>query len=173
MNRYRLTPVLIERIARLKIVFFDFDGVFTDNHVYVFDDGKEAVRCSRGDGLGLRRLERVGVEPHVVSTESNPVVGVRCRKMNIKFSQGIADKTIEIGRLLAERGFDLSEAAFLGNDINDLPCLKIVGVPAVVQDAHPDVLASALYRTDIVGGQGAVREFCDLIADLREAQTQS
>ena len=98
MNRYRLTPVLIERIARLKIVFFDFDGVFTDNHVYVFDDGKEAVRCSRGDGLGLRRLERVGVEPHVVSTESNPVVGVRCRKMNIKFSQGIADKTIEIGR---------------------------------------------------------------------------
>lgn len=167
MNRYRLTPQLIERISRLKIAFFDFDGVFTDNHVYVFDDGQEAVKCSRGDGLGLRRLEHAGVEPYVVSTESNPVVGVRCRKMNIKFSQAIPDKTIEIKRLLAERGLELSQAAFLGNDINDLPCLKIVGVPAVVQDAHPDVIDAALYRTEIVGGQGAVREFCDLIADLR------
>jgi YrbI family 3-deoxy-D-manno-octulosonate 8-phosphate phosphatase len=156
------------RIARLKLVFFDFDGVFTDNHVYVFEDGREAVRCSRADGLGLRRLERAGIEPLVLSTEVNPVVANRCRKLGVICHTGLDDKASVMEALLAERGLGLDCAGYLGNDVNDLACLERVGFPAVVLDAHEDVLGAAVYRTRRPGGQGAVREVCDLIAGVLE-----
>lgn len=153
---------LAARIRGVKLLVFDFDGVFTDNMVYVLEDGLEAVRCSRFDGLGLAKLHRRGLEMCIVSTEINPVVGVRAKKMKLRCLQGCEDKAATLTALLAETGLAMEQIAYVGNDINDLPCLTRVGLPMVVQDAHPDVLGHALYRTRTPGGHGAVREICDL-----------
>src|SRR5258705_9808672 len=112
---------LRERVRRVRLVIFDFDGVFTDNLVYVFEDGSEAVRCSRSDGIGLRKLERLGIEPLVLSTETNPVVAARCRKLEVRCIQASKDKGAALEGILKERGLAASEAAFVGNDVNDLP----------------------------------------------------
>jgi YrbI family 3-deoxy-D-manno-octulosonate 8-phosphate phosphatase len=158
--------LLVERIRVVRLVAFDFDGVFTDNCVYVFEDGREAVRCSRSDGLGLRRLEQLGIEPYIISTEVNPVVSARSRKLRIACIQNSADKQAALMQLIQERGLTLEQVAFVGNDINDLPCLKSVGLPIVVQDAHPEVIPYARYRTTTRGGAGAVREICDLFVHV-------
>jgi len=154
--------VLNEIIRRIRLVAFDFDGVFTDDAVYVLQDGTEAVRCFRGDGLGLRKLERLGIARVIVSTESNPVVSRRARKLQVPCVQDCPDKRTVLERLAAERGVTLAETAFVGNDINDLACLRCVGLPVVVRNAHPDIVSVALYQTRVGGGQGAVREICDL-----------
>jgi 3-deoxy-D-manno-octulosonate 8-phosphate phosphatase (KDO 8-P phosphatase) len=153
---------LRERIRSIRLIAFDFDGVFTDNKVYVFQDGSEAVCCFRGDGIGLDKLKRLGIETVIISTEPNPIVGVRSRKLDIRCVQGCNDKRAALEAIVKELGLTIEQVAYVGNDLNDLTCLAAVGLPMVVQDAHPDVLAVALYRTQVAGGQGAVREVCDL-----------
>ena len=153
---------LKERIRAIKLVAFDFDGVFTDNMVYVFQDGTEAVRCSRADGIGLSKLRRAGIDIVIISSETNPVVSARSRKLKTPCFQGVEDKRAVLDQIIEEKGVELAQVAFVGNDINDLPCLTCVGLPIVVQDAHPDVLPYAKYRTQTRGGHGAVREVCDL-----------
>ena len=160
-----MTPIddaLAARIRAVKLLVFDFDGVFTNNMVYVFEDGREAVRCSRQDGLGLAKMRRRGLAMCILSTEANPVVTARAKKLQLRCIQGCEDKGAALDALLAELGFTDRQLAFVGNDINDLPCLTRAGLPIIVQDAHPDVLAYALYRTTALGGHGAVREVCDL-----------
>ena len=151
---------------RIRLVAFDFDGVFTDNTVYVSQEGSEMVRCWRGDGLGLRELERLGREILILSTEENPVVTLRSRKLRVDCVQGCPDKLAELTRQVRNRGMEMAQVAFVGNDVNDLPCLRSVGLPIVVGDAHPAVLPAALYTTRTAGGHGAVREVCDLFAYL-------
>ena len=149
-------------MGRIRLVAFDFDGVFTDNMVYVFEDGSEAVRCFRSDGIGLQKLTRMGIETVIISTESNPVVSARARKLKIQCVQDCEDKRAILEDIAQQKGISLSEVAFVGNDINDLQCLTCVALPIVVQDAHPDVIPAALYQTKRPGGHGAVREVCDL-----------
>ena len=153
---------LKERILKIRLVAFDFDGVFTDNMVYVFEDGSEAVRCCRGDGIGLQKLKQFGIEMVIISTESNPVVSARARKLKIPCLQDCKDKRTTLERIVRDRGISSAEVAFVGNDINDFSCLTLVGLPIVVQDAHPDVIPLAAYCTINRGGHGAVREVCDL-----------
>lgn len=145
----------------VRLVVFDFDGVFTDNTVWTDDAGNEWVRSWRGDGLGLERLRAAGIPTWVLSTETNPVVGRRCEKLGIPYRQGIADKQAALEALASEVGVALGDVVYVGNDINDAGCLRVAGVPVVVQDAHPDVLPLARYRTQTAGGFGAVREVCD------------
>jgi 3-deoxy-D-manno-octulosonate 8-phosphate phosphatase (KDO 8-P phosphatase) len=151
-------------IRRIRLVAFDFDGVFTDNSVYVAQDGTEAVRCWRGDGLGLRELKRLGIATVVVSTETNAVVQHRSQKLQIRCFNGCEDKLSILSGIADEMGISLGEVAFVGNDVNDLACLTAVGLPIVVSDAHPSVARVARYRTETRGGYGAVREICDLFA---------
>ena len=157
---------LEERIRAIRLVAFDFDGVFTDNTVYVLRDGSEMVRCFRGDGLGLRKLEQAGIETVIISTETDPVVSARSRKLGIRCIQGCEDKKGALETIVKEMGISMAQVAFLGNDINDLSCLTSVGLPMVVQDANPDVLIHARYQTIRQGGHGAVREICDLFERL-------
>lgn len=159
-----------ERIREIRLVVFDFDGVFTDNMVYVFEDGCEAVRCFRGDGIGLQQLERLGIATLIISAETNPVVSARSRKLGIHCVQGCKDKRAALETSVQEMGLSLSQVAFVGNDINDLPCLMCVMLPIVVQDAHPDVIPHALYQTKVCGGHGAVREVCDLFGRVLASQ---
>ncbi len=157
---------LEKRIRAIRLVAFDFDGVFTDNTVYVLRDGSEMVRCFRGDGLGLRKLEQAGIETVIISTETDPVVSARSRKLGIRCIQGCEDKKAALETIVKEMGISMVQVAFLGNDINDLSCLTSVGLPMVVQDSHPDVLPYAQYQTIRQGGHGAVREICDLFERL-------
>jgi 3-deoxy-D-manno-octulosonate 8-phosphate phosphatase (KDO 8-P phosphatase) len=159
-----ISPEVRSAIQRLKFIAFDFDGVFTDNHVIVLENGQEAVRCSRSDGIGLSRLRNLGLEMIIISTEVNPVVQARAAKLKLPCINGCDDKISALNDLLSDRGFKLSQTAFMGNDVNDRDCLSQVGLPVVVADAHPDVLGFGLYRTRLPGGFGAVREFCDLVA---------
>jgi 3-deoxy-D-manno-octulosonate 8-phosphate phosphatase (KDO 8-P phosphatase) len=162
MRRKSVVQPIEELIRRTRMVAFDFDGVFTDNMVYVFEDGSEAVRCSRSDGIGLEKLKKLGIETVIISTEANPVVSARARKLKIRCVQNCEDKSAVLREIAHEKGISLAEIAFVGNDINDLPCLECVALPIVVHDAHRDVLASARYQTKRPGGHGAVREVCDL-----------
>jgi 3-deoxy-D-manno-octulosonate 8-phosphate phosphatase (KDO 8-P phosphatase) len=155
---------LRDRLLALRLVCFDFDGVFTDNTVYVSDTGHETVRCNRSDGLGLRKLEAVGIKPIIVSTETNEVVVHRARKLKIDCYHGCADKVVVLHQLLRDHGLTLEQVAFVGNDINDEGCLRLVGLPITVADSHPDVLELGAYTTRRRGGYGAVREICDMIA---------
>lgn len=149
-------------IERIRLVVFDFDGVFTDNMVLTFQDGTEAVRCFRGDGIGLSKLKSLGIQTVIISTEANMVVTARSRKLGIRCVQDCRDKRAELEAIAQELGLSLDQVAFVGNDINDLSCLTCVGLPIVVQDAHPDVVSIARYQTRACGGHGAVREVCDL-----------
>jgi YrbI family 3-deoxy-D-manno-octulosonate 8-phosphate phosphatase len=150
-------------LRALKLVAFDFDGVFTDNRVWVFQDGREAVACSRGDSMGLSLLRKHGLHLVVISTETNPVVRARCRKLKLPSITGCDDKLTALRRLCQRRGVEMSEVAFFGNDINDAACLGAVGLPVVPADAHPAVVPLARLRTRAPGGNGAGREFCDLV----------
>lgn len=158
------SPRLRALLQTIRLVAFDFDGVFTDNMVYVLEDGREAVRCSRADGIGLRALERLGILPVILSTETNRVVAARAAKLKIRCVHGLEDKLGSLVSLAGEMGIELSECAFVGNDVNDAACLRAVGLPIVVQDAHPDVLGLARFKTETRGGYGAVREVCDWFA---------
>lgn len=164
--------LLSDLIPTIRLVAFDFDGVFTDNMVYVFQDGSEAVRCFRGDGIGLEKLRALGVDLVIISTETNPVVSARARKLGIPCLQGCKDKRAALEDVARGKGISLAMVAFVGNDINDLACLTAVGLPIVVQDAHQGVVPYGRYRTRALGGQGAVREICDLFASLLEAVTR-
>jgi YrbI family 3-deoxy-D-manno-octulosonate 8-phosphate phosphatase len=141
----------------------DFDGVHTDDAVYVAQDGTESVRVHRGDGLGVGRLRDAGVPLLILSTERNPVVTARARKLGADVLQGVDDKAGALRDWLSVRRIDPARVAYVGNDVNDLPALHVVGWPVAVADAHPDVLAVARVVTAARGGHGAVREVCDSI----------
>jgi N-acylneuraminate cytidylyltransferase len=154
------------------LVVFDFDGVMTDNRVWVDADGRELVSANRGDGWGLARLKETGVQIVVLSTETDPVVAARCRKLEIETIQGIQDKAKALRELMESRGIDTNQTIYLGNDVNDIVCFPHVACALVVEDAHPEAKAQA----DIIlmnrGGQGAVRELCDiLIKNVEESST--
>jgi 3-deoxy-D-manno-octulosonate 8-phosphate phosphatase (KDO 8-P phosphatase) len=157
-----LSQKMKELIRKIRLIAFDFDGVFTDNMVYVMEDGTEAVRCDRSDGIGLQKLRQLGIEMIIISTEANPVVSARAQKLKIRCVQNCQDKRTVLEKIAQDQGIGLTEVAFVGNDINDLPCLECVALPMVVQDAHQDVVSTALYQTKNPGGHGAVREVCDL-----------
>jgi 3-deoxy-D-manno-octulosonate 8-phosphate phosphatase (KDO 8-P phosphatase) len=153
----------IDALQGIRFIAFDFDGVFTDDAVYVGEDGHESVRCWRGDGLGLRKLDALGIGSAILSTEINPVVGIRARKLRIRCFQGLEHKHGRLEALATELAIPLGDFAYVGNDINDLLCFSRVGMPIAVRNAHADVLRCARYRTDTPGGHGAVREVCDAV----------
>jgi YrbI family 3-deoxy-D-manno-octulosonate 8-phosphate phosphatase len=148
---------------KIDAVIFDFDGVFTDNGVVVMQDGREAVVCSRFDGMGLTRLKKTGMPMLVLSTEANPVVTARCAKLGLECLQNSPDKVVDLTRWLADRQIDAANVVYIGNDVNDAGPLQMAGCGVVVADAHPDVMPLARIVLSNVGGRGAVRELCDLI----------
>lgn len=144
-------------------VAFDFDGVLTDNRVITFGDGNEAVTCSRSDGLGIEMLRDAGIPMVVLSKEQNSVVASRCDKLGVQVIQGIDDKVACFSRWVSERGLDIANVVFVGNDLNDTDCLRLAGCGVAVSDAHPSAVAASDLVLTKAGGCGAVRELADLI----------
>jgi YrbI family 3-deoxy-D-manno-octulosonate 8-phosphate phosphatase len=160
-----------ERAMRLPqdvaALVMDFDGVLTDNRVVLNQEGVESVVCHRGDGLGLEMLRSAGVPLLVLSKEGNPVVRARCDKLKIPCLQGIDDKLPALRAWASERNFAPENLVYVGNDINDLECLKWVGCAVAVGDSHPEVLSVAHIVLDNDGGKGAIRELCEMILSRR------
>lgn len=150
--------------SKVSLVVMDFDGVLTDNRVWVDQDGREKVSAYRGDSMGVNVVRRaLPVQFLVISTETNPVVSARCQKMKIEALQGIQDKAVVLKQLLEDRKINPAETLYIGNDVNDLGCFDLVGFAAAPADAEDEVKR----RADLVlkrnGGAGAVREICDMI----------
>ena len=156
-------PTMMVSLGEVRALVFDFDGVFTDNTVYVFEDGREAVVCSRSDGLGLDKLRNARLPMLVLSTEKNQVVAARCKKVKLPYLQGVGDKLPALKKWLSERHVALDKTAYLGNDVNDLACMQAVGWPVAVADAYPEVKQVARLVLKKPGGRGAIRELADLL----------
>jgi len=150
-------------LIKITLVVFDFDGVFTNNKVIVSETGEESVVCDRSDGIGLSMIKSRGIKMLILSTEKNPVVSKRAAKLPIRCIQGVDNKKEKLIEIAAEWKIPLENIAFLGNDINDLECLRVVGLPVVVADAYPEVKKIAKIILTKKGGEGAVREFCELV----------
>jgi YrbI family 3-deoxy-D-manno-octulosonate 8-phosphate phosphatase len=161
----------VTSLTEIELVVFDFDGVFTDNRVWTNEHGEESVACWRGDALGLRRLEDVGVDHFVLSMEVNAAVGARAQKIRAACIQGVDDKPPVLRDEAARRGISLERTAYVGNDVNDAGCLEIVGLPVVPADAWPDVVPLAELVLERRGGHGCVREFCDAVWNAKRTST--
>lgn len=148
---------------RVDLIVFDFDGVMTNNLVYVNQDGVESVAANRSDGMGIVRLRKTGIKAMVISTETNPVVKARCKKLNLPMIQGVDNKDVVLRDYLETNGINPNNVIFVGNDINDVPCFSIVGCSLAVADAQPVALRQADIVLQHSGGYGAVREVCDLV----------
>lgn len=148
---------------QIDLIVFDFDGVMTDNRVLVDENGKESVWVNRADGMGIKMLKTTDIPALVLSTEKNPVVAARCKKLKLECIQGSDNKQAELQSYLIKNNISAENVVYVGNDINDLGCFGLAGFTVAVADSDPRILS----RADLVltknGGGGAVREFCELV----------
>lgn len=145
-------------LADVDAVVLDFDGTQTDDRVLIDTDGREFVSVHRGDGLGIAALRRAGLPTLILSTEQNPVVAARARKLRLPVLHGIDRKDVALKQWCEEQGIAPDRVLYAGNDVNDLPCLALVGWPVAVADAHDAVRGAARAVTTVPGGHGAIRE---------------
>ena len=150
-------------VPDIDLVIMDFDGVLTDNRVYVMEDGRETVACHRGDGWGIGIIREAGIEVMILSTERNPVVSARANKLGIECQQNCQDKAVATAKLIQEKGLDPARVMYVGNDTNDAEAMALVGHPVAPADAHPSILKIAKTVTQAPGGYGVVRELADLL----------
>ncbi|MDX3238035.1 acylneuraminate cytidylyltransferase [Streptomyces sp. ME03-5709C] len=144
-------------------VVLDFDGTQTDDTVLVDSDGREAVTVHRGDGLGIAALRDNGLPVLILSTETNPVVAARARKLKVPVLHGIDRKDLALKQWCEEQHIAPERVLYVGNDVNDLGCFALVGWPTAVADAHDIVKDAARSVTATPGGQGAIREIASWI----------
>lgn len=156
---------------QIRLLVCDFDGVLTDNLVWTDETGRELVAANRSDSMYLRELERRGVRVLILSSEPNPVVAARARKMGVEAVHGVGihGKGEALRAVLQERGLDPAQVVYLGNDVNDLPCFEVAGWAVAVADAYPEVRRAADYVLRAAGGRGALREVCEMILAARSA----
>jgi YrbI family 3-deoxy-D-manno-octulosonate 8-phosphate phosphatase len=166
-NRHRAMP------ERIDLLVLDFDGVVTDNRVWVDENGHEMVAANRSDSLIISKLKESGVQVVILSSEVNPVVSARAKKMGVEAIQGvnIHEKGVVLKQWLSGRGIDPARVVYAGNDINDLPCFDLVGWSVAVADALQGVIQAADFVLSKPGGHGAVRELGDLILSKKEVRT--
>ena len=157
------------RLAGIRAVAMDFDGVHTDDLVSTDQDGREAVRTSRGDGLGLGRLRAARGAPAlvIVSKERNPVVLRRAEKLQIEAMGAVDDKVAALDAWLGARGIDWNALLYVGNDVNDAAAMTRAGLSACPSDAHPAIRAAADWILPRPGGRGALRAMADALLAAR------
>ncbi|MBQ0887449.1 N-acylneuraminate cytidylyltransferase [Streptomyces sp. RM72] len=151
-------PGALPTAADIDAVVLDFDGTQTDDRVLIDSDGREFVSVHRGDGLGIAALRRSGLTMLILSTEVNPVVAARARKLKLPVLHGIDRKDLALKQWCEEQGIAPERVLYVGNDVNDLPCFALVGWPVAVASAHDAVRGAARAVTTVPGGEGAVRE---------------
>jgi len=158
------------RSLRPNVLVFDFDGVLTDNKVYVGQDGTEMVRCNRSDGLAFDVFRKLRLRVFIISRESNPVVAARARKLQVPLIQAVTDKLDALSSLAAKEGFTLAETLFVGNDLNDFHVMKASGTSACPADSHPRIREIATYVLETKGGDGVAGEIAEKVLGIDIAE---
>ncbi len=152
-----------ESLQSIKAIVFDFDGVMTDDQVYITETGQEMVMVSRSDGMGISALRNAGLKLLILSKERNPVVARRAEKLQVEVIQACDNKLEALTKWLSKNQLLLSQCAYVGNDINDLQCMQAVKLAIAPIDAHPQATQAAHWRLTRAGGKGAIRELSDAI----------
>ena len=153
-------------IEQIDAFIFDFDGVLTNNLVYIDENSNEAVRCSRSDGLAFDVLRKIEKPVYILSTEKNPVVSARAKKMQVPVIQGVGDKVLTLSRLAKDKSYTMSKLLYVGNDLNDYYAMKLCGFSACPIDSHKKIKKIATFVLNTEGGSGVVREPVEEIIGL-------
>jgi 3-deoxy-D-manno-octulosonate 8-phosphate phosphatase (KDO 8-P phosphatase) len=143
------------------LLVYDFDGVMTDNRALVFQDGSEAVFINRSDGWGIAQLRKAGFRQIILSTERNPVISERAKKLQIEVHQDSNDKALDLVAYCQANDIDITKVLYVGNDVNDLGAMSLVGFPVAPADSHPEVLKIAKHVTHACGGEGVIKELSE------------
>jgi len=141
----------------ISLIVYDFDGVMTDNTVILSEDGKESVVVNRSDGLAVGLFREMSIRQLILSREKNPVVLARSRKLNIPVKQAVDNKELFLQNYCREENIPLTKVVYIGNDVNDVNVMRIVGFPLCPQDAYAEAKAAAKFVIPIDGGKGVVR----------------
>ena len=161
---FTLEGAPVEAAKAIRLVLLDVDGVLTDGRLFLSDSGEECKAFHSRDGHGIKMLIASGVRVGIVTGRSSRVVQRRAEDLGIAILiQGCHDKRAAVHALLIEHQISAHEAAFMGDDVIDLPAMQSVGLAVAVADAHPLVRAHAHWVTQQRGGEGAVRELCELL----------
>jgi 3-deoxy-D-manno-octulosonate 8-phosphate phosphatase (KDO 8-P phosphatase) len=159
-----IEPETERRIARLKLILMDCDGVLTDGRITLLSDGDEQKSFHTRDGHGLVLLHRAGLKSGIISGRTSNAVERRARDLGISYvRQGALDKISVFNELISATSVEESEVAFIGDDVTDVPLMRRVGFAVAVADAAEETRLAAHYTTTLPGGFGAVREACELI----------
>jgi YrbI family 3-deoxy-D-manno-octulosonate 8-phosphate phosphatase len=153
-------------LDQIDALVFDFDGVLTDNTVFLDEDGREWVRCNRGDGLAFNELQKLGVKSYIISAEKNKIVSARASKLNIPALYGVSNKVDALQGLCIREGLNVSRVFYIGNDLNDLEVMKLSGFSACPADSHPKIKETATFKLNNNGGSGVVRELLEEILNV-------
>ncbi len=165
----RCSPELVQRLAHIRLLSLDVDGVLTDGQLYLSGDNESKAFDVR-DGLGIIAVRRAGIEVAIISARPSAATTARARDLGIShLRQGDDDKGAVLLGLCQQLDIDPSHVVHMGDDVADLPALRCAGVAATVADAHPAVLDMAEWHSNKKGGHGAVRELCDLLLVTRSA----
>lgn len=153
---------------RIECIFYDFDGVMTDNRVLVDQNGKESVFVNRSDGYGIAKIKELGIGQVIVSTETNPVVERRAEKLKLEVIHGVSDKESAVREYCQRHRYSLERVVFMGNDLNDMPAMRIVGYRVAPADAEKEILEIADWVSEKKGGYGAVRDLYRVLCEGRD-----
>lgn len=157
---------LRSRLLQVKLLALDVDGVLTDGGLYYTESGEEMKRFNIKDGQGIKVLLQSGIEVAIITAKSSLSTLHRAKDLGIIHTYlGVEDKLSTLTKLCEKLGLSLSQVAYIGDDINDLAVMKAVGCPLTVADAISKNKDCALYVTKLSGGQGAVREICDILSE--------
>ena len=155
---------VIERLKSIELVSLDTDGVLTDGGIYFSDTGEQFRKFNVKDGMGIKLIQAIGVKIVIITSSTTPSIQHRASALDIdNVYLGVEDKKRKIIEISSEFALSLDQVAHIGDDLNDIPVMNIVGFPITVSDAVEDVKAIARFVTEKKGGEGAVREVCDLI----------
>ncbi|ULU27182.1 KdsC family phosphatase [Dyella terrae] len=155
---------VLARAAKIRLVVFDVDGTLTDGRLWYAEDGHETKVFHVHDGLGLKRLMANGVQVAIISARISHPVALRAEELDIAHVyQGQGDKRASLEQLLEALNLTPEQAAFVGDDLPDLPPMRMVGLAVAVANAHPWVAEQSHWRTHLGGGMGAAREVCDMV----------
>lgn len=159
-----LPPDLLERAARVKLLALDVDGTLSDGRLWFTSDGREIKSFSVVDGLGMKLLHDHGVEVALITARDSPIVQQRARELGLRHVyQGSRDKLESLTHLTRALSIKNDQIAYMGDDLPDLPVLTSVGLAAAPSNAHPWVRERVHCVTPAAGGEGAVRQLCDVI----------
>ena len=161
------SPEVLARAARIRLACFDVDGTLTDGRLYIAADGTETKAFHVHDGLGLSLLRRAGITVAFVTARPSPATEIRARDLGVEAHTGIRDKLACVEAMRARLGLASDEVSFMGDDLTDLAVLAAAGLAAAPADAQPAVLAHVHWQSAHRGGEGAAREFCEMLLAAR------